>query len=334
MAQLSSIEWTHATWNPVVGCRMVSSGCAHCSAERMAKRLAAMARATQDRGANPGRTANYLNVVNERGKWNGRVFLDYSALEDPVGWRRPRTIFVNSMSDLFYEKIPFDFVKRVFDVMNRCPQHTFQVLTKRPAVAADLSPRLIWGPNIWMGTSVENASVLDRVAFLRRTGAKIKFLSVEPLLGPIPRLPLTGIDWVIVGGESGPGARPMRPEWVRQIRDRCVGLGVAFFFKQWGGVNKSRIGRRVDSCCWDEYPDQTAPTRHDSAEVSGKTPSTVTEIRLAMSRADSPKSRCGPIENQDVLAYKNTLAWLMSVAPQSTRSDSRRFEQNTSFGSK
>jgi protein gp37 len=238
---------------------MVSAGCAHCYAERMAKRLAAMARAAEERGANPGRTANYLHVLNDHGKWNGRVFLDYSALEDPLGWRQPRSIFVNSMSDLFYEEVPLDFVQRVFEVMNRCPQHTFQVLTKRPAVAAEMSARLKWTENIWLGTSVENAAVVHRIRELRRTGALIKSLSVEPLLGPIPRLPLTGIGWVIVGGESGPGARPMRVEWVRRIRDRCVGQGVAFFFKQWGGVNKSRGGRCLDGRYWDEYPGQRAP---------------------------------------------------------------------------
>ncbi len=256
MAQSSSIEWTQATWNPVAGCRMVSAGCAHCYAERMAKRLAAMARAAEQRGANPGRTANYLHVLNDRGKWNGRVFLDYAALEDPLGWRRPRTIFVNSMSDLFYEEVPLDFVQRVFDVMNRCPQHTFQVLTKRPEVAARVSSQLNWTDNIWLGTSVENAGVVHRIRELRRTGARIKFLSVEPLLGPIPRLPLTGIDWVIVGGESGPGARPMQVQWVRQIRDRCVAQGVAFFFKQWGGVSKHATGRVLDGRTWDELPDQ------------------------------------------------------------------------------
>lgn len=268
MAQSSSIEWTHSTWNPVVGCRMVSSGCAHCYAERMAKRLAAMARAAQDSGRDPGRAANYLPVVDGRGRWNGRVFLDYAALADPVGWRRPRTIFVNSMSDLFYEAVPFDFVRRVFEVMNRCPQHTFQVLTKRPNVAAELSPRLPWAANIWLGTSVENAAVLHRVRDLRRTGARIRFLSVEPLLGPIPRLPLTGIDWVIVGGESGPGARPMRPEWVRRIRDRCVAQGVAFFFKQWGGANKKVTGRVLDGRTWGELPEASIETEdaHDGAQ--------------------------------------------------------------------
>ncbi len=258
MAQSSSIEWTEATWNPVVGCRKVSPGCVHCYAERMAKRLAGMARAARTRGANPGRTANYLNVLDDRGQWNGRVFLDYAALEDPVSWRVPRWIFVNSMSDLFHQEVPYSFVERVFAVMNRCPQHTFQVLTKRPDVAAGMSPRLPWAPNIWLGTSVENATVLHRIRDLRHTGAHVKFLSAEPLLGPIPRLPLEGIDWVIVGGESGPGARPMDAEWVRHICRRCVSRSVSFFFKQWGGVARKGAGRVLDGRTWDEVPTTAA----------------------------------------------------------------------------
>ena len=254
MAQTSSIEWTESTWNPVVGCRKVSSGCANCYAERMAKRLSAMARAACENGGNPGRTANYLSVLNTDGRWNGDVFLDHSAIEDPRRWRQPRTIFVNSMSDLFYEAVPYEFVERVFDVMNRCPQHTFQVLTKRPERAAELSPLLSWSPNIWLGTSIEDVAVTTRAHALRRTAAAIKFVSVEPLLGPLPRLPVAGIDWVIVGGESGPGARPMRVEWVREIRDRCIRYGVPFFFKQWGGLHKSRAGRTLDNRTWDEYP--------------------------------------------------------------------------------
>jgi protein gp37 len=254
MAQASTIEWTEATWNPVVGCRKVSAGCANCYAERMAKRLAAMAQADAERGRDPGKKANYLSVINRAGRWNGSVFLDYAAIEEPLSWTLPRVIFVNSMSDLFHEDVPDDFVRGVFDVMARCPQHTFQILTKRPERASDLSPRLRWAEHIWMGTSVENAAVTFRVKHLRCTGAHVKFLSVEPLLGPIPRLPIAGIDWVIVGGESGPGARPMDPEWVRQIRDRCVSRGVAFFFKQWGGVAKKKAGRILDGRTWDEMP--------------------------------------------------------------------------------
>lgn len=254
MAQGSSIEWTDSTWNPVVGCTKVSSGCAHCYAERMAKRLVAIADSAQARGQNAGRAANYASVINERGRWNGRVFLDYEAIEDPLHWRLPRVIFVNSMSDLFHEEVPLDFIRRVFDVMNRCPQHTFQVLTKRPHLAAEYAASITWSPNIWMGTSVENNDVVERVKHLQLVPAHVRFLSVEPLLGPIPRLPLSGIHWAIVGGESGPGARPMRREWVTQLRDRCERYGVPFFFKQWGGVNKKIAGRELDGRTWDEMP--------------------------------------------------------------------------------
>jgi len=254
MAHTSAIEWTNSTWNPVAGCRKVSAGCKNCYAERMAKRLGAMAHAARKRGQNPGRAANYLHVIDRHGHWNGRVFLDDSAVGDPLGWVKPRMIFVNSMSDLFHEDVPLAFVQAVFDVMKRCPQHVFQILTKRPHIAARYSRRLEWTPNIWMGTTVENATVTHRIRDLRATHARIKFLSVEPLLGPIPRLPLAGIDWVIVGGESGPGARPMRAEWVRRIRDRCLCRGVPFFFKQWGGVIKKRAGRMLDGRTWDRLP--------------------------------------------------------------------------------
>lgn len=254
MAQNSSIEWTQSTWNPIVGCTKVSAGCANCYAERMAKRLSAMSQAARQRGDRPGRLASYEQVVDRRGRWNGEVFLDWDALNDPLGWRLARTVFVNSMSDLFHEEVPLEFVQRAFEVMACCPQHTFQVLTKRPERAAELSARIKWSPNVWLGTSVENESVVGRIASLRETGARVKFLSVEPLLGPIPRLPLKSINWVIVGGESGPGARPMLAEWVRQIRDRCVASGVAFFFKQWGGVNKKVAGRELDRLTWDELP--------------------------------------------------------------------------------
>ena len=254
MAHISAIEWTNSTWNPVAGCCKVSAGCKNCYAERMAKRLGAMARAARERGQNPGRAAKYLHVIDRHGRWNGRVFLDENALADPLGWVKPRMIFVNSMSDLFHEDVPLGFIQAVFDVMNRCPQHTFQILTKRPHIAARHSKELAWTPNIWMGTTVENATVAHRVRHLRQTHAAIKFLSVEPLLGPIARLPLAGIDWVILGGESGPGARPMRSAWARQIRDRCVSRGVPFFFKQWGGVNKERAGRVLDGRTWDRLP--------------------------------------------------------------------------------
>lgn len=254
MAQASSIEWTDATWNPVVGCTKVSAGCQHCYAERMARRLAAMAKAAVARGADPGRAANYLPVLNRRGQWNGRVFLDWGAVEDPLRWKQPRMVFVNSMSDLFHEAVPLEFIRAVFAVMNRCPQHTFQILTKRPHRAAEHSAVLDWASNIWLGTSVENAPVLHRIDALCRTAASVRFISAEPLLGPLPGLPLAGLDWVIVGGESGPGARPLEAAWVRSLRDQCTAAGVPFFFKQWGGVNKSARGRTLDGRTWDEMP--------------------------------------------------------------------------------
>jgi protein gp37 len=226
MAGLSLIEWTEATWNPVTGCSKISAGCKHCYAERMALRLRAMGK------------PQYANGF--------QLTLQPQALKVPLGWRSPRTIFVNSMSDLFHEEVGLAFTKKVFEVMNKCPQHTFQILTKRPQVAADLAPFLSWTPNIWMGTSVEDDRVLHRIASLRMIPARVRFLSVEPLIGPLPRLPLVGIHWVIAGGESGPGAREMQIEWVRQIRDRCLQRGVPFFFKHWGGVNKKKTGRLLD----------------------------------------------------------------------------------------
>lgn len=234
MAQGSSIEWTEATWNPVTGCTKVSAGCKHCYAERMAKRLQAMG------------VDRYTNGF--------AVTLQPDVLDLPRQWRNARTIFVNSMSDLFHKDIPVSFVKQVFAVMNECPRHTFQILTKRPEIAASYASELKWTPNIWMGTSVENMLVLHRVSALRSIPAVVRFLSIEPLLGPLPTLSLDGIHWAIVGGESGPGARPMQQEWVEQIRDRCIAHGVPFFFKQWGGVNKKRTGRLLCGRTWDEMP--------------------------------------------------------------------------------
>jgi protein gp37 len=234
MAGLSLIEWTEATWNPVTGCSKISAGCKHCYAERMALRLKAMGKPQYENGF--------------------KLTLQPEMLEAPLRWRSPRTIFVNSMSDLFHEDVGLEFTKRVFEVMNRCTQHTFQVLTKRPGVAAKLAPFLKWSSNIWMGTSVEDDRVLHRVASLRRIPARIRFLSVEPLIGPLPRIPLSGIHWVIVGGESGPGAREMKREWVRPIRDLCCDKNVPFFFKQWGGVNKKKTGRILDGRTWNEMP--------------------------------------------------------------------------------
>ncbi|MCA9028090.1 MAG: phage Gp37/Gp68 family protein [Planctomycetaceae bacterium] len=234
MAQGSSIEWTEATWNPVTGCTKISPGCKHCYAERMAKRLQAMG---QER---------YRNAF--------RVTLQEDLVDLPLRWKKPRIIFVNSMSDLFEENVPDEFIIRCFSTMQAATQHTFQVLTKRPERVVDLAGQLPWSPNIWMGTSVENQDYVWRSKQLAKVPAAIRFLSVEPLLGPIPRLPLTHIDWVIVGGESGPGARPMKVEWVLQIRDRCQRYEVPFFFKQWGGVQKKRTGRKLDGRTWDDMP--------------------------------------------------------------------------------
>lgn len=237
MAQGSAIEWTDATWNPVTGCTKVSAGCKNCYAERMANRLKAM------------RVPQYAAGF--------RVTLQPQALDLPRLWRRPRKVFVNSMSDLFHKEVPAEFIERVFRVMNECPQHTFQLLTKRPETAVALSDQLTWSPNIWMGTSIENAIVLHRVKSLQQIPAQVRFLSVEPLLGPLPRLPLNGIHWVIVGGESGPGARPMAGAWIEQIRDQCTKRSVPFFFKQWGGTNKKKTGRLLAGRTWDQMPGDT-----------------------------------------------------------------------------
>ena len=234
MAQTSSIEWTEATWNPVTGCNKISPGCKNCYAERMAKRLKAMGKE---------RYANGFEVT-----------LQPDVVELPLSWKKPRVIFVNSMSDLFHKDVPLDFIKRCFEVMNEANHHTFQVLTKRPERVVELNGDIDWSPNIWMGTSVETKEYAYRSKVLSRTSAHIKFLSVEPLLGPIPRLPLSGIDWVIVGGESGPKSRPMETQWVTQIRDRCTRYDVPFFFKQWGGVNKKRTGRELEGRTWDDMP--------------------------------------------------------------------------------
>jgi len=230
----SAIEWTESTWNPVTGCTKISPGCRHCYAERMAARLKAMGQ------------PNYANGF--------RLTLHERALEMPLRWRRPQTIFVNSMSDLFHKGVPLEFISKVFDVMVRASHHRFQVLTKRSKQLLNLSPKLPWPSNVWMGVSVENSDYLFRIDHLRQTDAHIKFVSFEPLLGPIHDLDLEGIDWVIVGGESGPKARPMDPDWVREIRDQCLSAKVPFFFKQWGGVIKKRNGRVLDGRTWDQMP--------------------------------------------------------------------------------
>lgn len=235
MATRSAIEWTEMTWNPCTGCNKVSPGCKYCYAERLARRLRAMGQ------------ANYRNGF--------QLTLHEHMLAAPLEWKRPRTVFVNSMSDLFHKGVPDSFIQGVFDVMNRANWHQYQVLTKRSDRLAELSPLLPWSSHIWMGTSVENEAYSHRIDDLRRTGAHIKFLSLEPLLGPLPHLDLRGIDWVIVGGESGPHARPMDGEWVRDIREQCVSACVPFFFKQWGGRNKKKAGRVLDGRFWNEMPE-------------------------------------------------------------------------------
>jgi protein gp37 len=234
MATNSGIEWTEATWNPVTGCTKISPGCLHCYAERMALRLRAMGQANYAKGF--------------------QLTTHDHAVELPLRWKKPRRIFVNSMSDLFHDDVPEEFIQRVFDVMGRANWHQYQVLTKRSARIAQLDKQLNWRPNIWMGVSVERKDYAYRINDLRKIGAHIKFLSIEPLLGPLQDLDLAGIDWAIVGGESGPGARPMKEEWVLDIRDQCCAAGVAFFFKQWGGVQKCRNGRDLKGREWNEMP--------------------------------------------------------------------------------
>lgn len=235
MGLKSAIEWTESTWNPVTGCTKISQGCKHCYAERMAGRLQAMGQ------------PNYRNGF--------RLTLQPRMLELPLRWKQPQRIFVNSMSDLFHKDVPLDYIRQVFDVMRKAHWHRFQILTKRADRLAELSPYLGWPENVWMGVSVENSKHVDRIDDLRRTGAKLRFLSLEPLLGPLRGLNLQGIDWVIVGGESGPGARPIQESWILEIRDQCQQAGVAFFFKQWGGQNKKKAGRLLDGRTWDEIPE-------------------------------------------------------------------------------
>lgn len=252
MATNSSIEWTEATWNPVAGCAVISPGCTNCYAMRMAARLAVMG---QDKYVGTTRKSG------GRAKWNGKIHLDYRSIELPKKWKTGKLIFVNSMSDLFHEDVPLAFVQKVFRTMADTPQHTYQILTKRAERLVELSDSLQWKPHIWMGVSVENKDYEWRIDFLRECGAEIKFLSLEPLLGPLDRLNLSGIDWVIAGGESGPRARPMRAEWVRSIRDQCQRTRVAFHFKQWGGTNKKKTGRSIDGRTWDEWPHRTSDIR-------------------------------------------------------------------------
>jgi protein gp37 len=234
VAENSSIEWTTSTWNPVTGCTKISTGCRNCYAERMSRRLQAMGQ------------PNYRNGF--------KVTIHEHVLPLPMQWKKPQTVFVNSMSDLFHKGVPKAFILKIFDVMGQAAWHTFQVLTKRSERLIDLDGVLRWRKNIWMGVTVEDKDNLYRINHLRKTGAVTKFLSFEPLLGPLGKLDLRHIDWVIVGGESGFGARPMDPSWVTSIREQCVRNNVPFFFKQWGGVRKKEAGRELDGRTWDEMP--------------------------------------------------------------------------------
>lgn len=234
MSTRSKIEWTESTWNPITGCTKISQGCKHCYAERMALRLQAMGQ------------PNYVNGF--------KLSLHDEALELPLHLKKPQTIFVNSMSDLFHEEVPFGFILRIFEVMRKASWHTFQILTKRSSRLIEFNELIDWPENVWMGVTVENQQSMFRIDHLRNSNAKIKFLSLEPLLSPLPNLNLDNIDWVIVGGESGPGARPMLEEWALEIRDQCKISKVSFFFKQWGGVRKKRNGRLLQGQYWNEVP--------------------------------------------------------------------------------
>ncbi len=246
MAKGSGIEWTESTWNPVTGCSKVSPGCKHCYAERMAKRLQAM------------RQPNYADGF--------RVALHEHVLQLPLAWKKPQTVFVNSMSDIFHDEVPDDFIGRVFDVMRQARWNTFQVLTKRAERLETFGGQIDWPANVWMGVSVESREYLHRIERLRRTPACVRFVSFEPLLGPLGDLNLDGIHWAIVGGESGPGARPMEESWVRDICDQCAASGVPFFFKQWGGTHKRRAGRTLDGRTYSEMPRMRECASRNGAE--------------------------------------------------------------------
>ena len=244
MSEQTSIEWTDSTWNPVTGCDKISPGCKNCYAARLAPRLKAM--------GNPRYTDGF------------KVTLHHDLVALPTKWAKPKKIFVNSMSDLFHAEVPLDFIQSVFTTIVAANHHTFQVLTKRPEQALEVAEQLPWPANLWMGVSVENADYLHRVDTLREIPAQTRFLSLEPLLGAIPNIDLTNIDWVIAGGESGPRARTIEENWVRSIRDQCETADVRFFFKQWGGTNKKRSGRLLDGRTWDYFPQTTQHrTLHD-----------------------------------------------------------------------
>jgi protein gp37 len=241
----TSIEWTDVTWNPVAGCTIVSPGCTNCYAMRMAARLAAMG------------SDKYRGLTRRSGNrfiWTGKLRIDENALRIPHGWSKPRLVFVNSMSDLFHQDVPPAFIHRVWAVMRTTPRHTYQILTKRPDRMSEIVPELPLLPNVWLGTSVENLGVRHRVDELRRVPAIVRFVSFEPLIGSVAGIDLTDIHWVIVGGESGPRARPMHPGWVNEVEAACREIGAAFFFKQWGGKNKKRTGRTLKGQTFDEMP--------------------------------------------------------------------------------
>lgn len=252
MNDATTIEWNDATWNPVRGCTKVSPGCAHCYAEAFAERFRGLPGHPYEQGFD-------LRLVPEK-------------LEEPLKWRKPRRVFVNSMSDLFYKNVPADYARQVFDAIGEADWHQFQLLAKRPERAVELASGLLWPPNLWMGVSVENENYVSRIDLLRELPAAVRFLSLEPLLGPLPKLELTRIDWVIVGGESGRKSRPMAPAWVEEIRDQCVTAGVAFFFKQWGSYgpdgkrrSKKENGRLLDGREWNEWP-SGSPQRATASE--------------------------------------------------------------------
>ena len=252
MATGTHIEWTEATWNPIAGCKIVSPGCANCYAMRMAARLQAMG------------MAKYAGTTRKSGKrhvWTGKVNVDRSTLAAPLMWRKPQRIFVNSMSDLFQDKAGESFIRQVWRVMETANWHTFQILTKRPERMLSVLSNPVFPvlPNVWLGTSVESGEYIDRVGVLRRVPARVRFVSFEPLLAPIIDPDLTGIHWAIIGGESGPRARPIESWWIEELRDSCRRQDVAFFFKQWGGARKKRAGRLLEGRTWDEYPNVAAP---------------------------------------------------------------------------
>jgi protein gp37 len=243
MASGSAIEWTEATWNPVTGCDRVSPGCAHCYALDLSARLKRFGQAKYQRdGTRPSSGPGFA------------VTLHHQALDAPLRWKKPRVIFVNSMSDLFHEEVPLEFIQEIFDVMERSERHIFQILTKRHERLSELAPLLPWPANVWMGVSIENRRFVHRAEYLRAVPAAIRFISAEPLLGSLAELDLEGIDWLIAGGESGPRHRPVKEEWLTELRDRCQTASVAFFFKQWGGQRPKSGGRLLQGREWNEMP--------------------------------------------------------------------------------